>query len=358
MTTWKRLMEKTVVVSLRCTAMVKVPVLNPTNLHWKHWRFCNNMEKVACHVMSDCFYLRNIRACRVAITLCHVPSNHSIMSHPYHQNSWLEVQKGHIPKRRVEVPCRTWPKGSCQEWQSQGGSRKNLGSWLLVVAEKKSMTNLPWSEERIMHWNWILMDFFFCIYGWFSYSRELSQWRILFKKIYEISLVFVEGQIVALKSMDKIEPLQTQKAYWCWGSYLWNLSCDFNILQAHFRLNASFNDSIRLIRPILAAQPLVARVEVLVTPWIWGVISMSYKKDWYVMYWIYLSTVPFNVVAAAVFGAGGVLSVVVIAVVIVAGLLVGVRLVQFFHTNKSKCVPSTSTNPCESQGSPFHPFTE
>ena len=42
-----------------------------------------------------------------------------------------------------------------------------------------------------------------------------------------------------------------------------------------------------------------------------------------------LLTVPFNVVAAAVFGAGGVLSVVVIAVVIVAGLLVGVRLVQF-----------------------------
>ena len=53
------------------------------------------------------------------------------------------------------------------------------------------------------------------------------------------------------------------------------------------------------------------------------------------------------------FGAGGVLSVVVIALVIVAGLLVGVRLVQFFHTNKSKSVPSTSTNPCESQ-EPLH----
>ena len=90
--------------------------------------------------------------------------------------------------------------------------------------------------------------------------------------------------------MDKIEPLQTQKAYWCWGSYLWNLSCDFNILQAHFRLNASFNDSIRLIRPNLSS-PTVSRKG-------WGVGDtldlkchiMSYKKDWYVMYWIYLST--------------------------------------------------------------------
>lgn len=127
---------------------------------WKKW-----------HVMSNCFYLRNIRACHIAITLCHVPSNHIIMSHPYHRLMtwgslgtyqgglrWLQNVEGHMPRltepRRTEKP------------------------WLFVVAEKNH-DERPWSE-RIMHWIG-----FFLYYGWFSYSRELSQWRILLKKIYE-----------------------------------------------------------------------------------------------------------------------------------------------------------------------------
>ena len=96
----------------------KLQFLNPTNLHWKHWRFCNNMEKVACHVMSDCFYLLNITACHISITLCHVPSNHMIMSYPYHRLMtwgslgtyqgglrWLQNVEGHMP--RVTKPRRT-----------------------------------------------------------------------------------------------------------------------------------------------------------------------------------------------------------------------------------------------------------
>ena len=201
-----------------------------------------------------------------------------------------------------------------------------------------------------MHWIG-----FFLYYGWFSYSRELSQWRILLKKCIKYHCFFFEGQIVALKSMDKIEPLQTQKA-WCWGSYLWNLSFDFNILQTHFRLNASFNDSIRLIRPNLSS-PTVSR-KGLRCWWHLG-FEVSYhviQLEWYVMYWIYLST--FQCCCCCCFWCWWCSFCCFLAVVIVAGLLVGVRLVQFFHTNKSKCVPSTSTNPWESQGSPFHPFTE
>lgn len=268
-------MEKTVVVLLRCTAMVKVPVLNPTNLHWKHWRFCNNMEKVACHVKLFLFTKYQSMSYSNHIVSRPIKSHYHVTSiSPTHDLRF----SGHIPGR-VEVAAeRRRPHAKSDRAKADGKALALCRRW-----KKSWRTSMKWGG--IMHW----IGFFCIMDGSLTVGNFLSE-GFLKKNVLNIT-GFFEGQIVALKSMDKIEPLQTQKA-WCWGSYLWNLSCDFNIpvLQAHFRLNASFNASIRLIRPNLSS-PTVSRKG-------WGVGDtldvkchiMSYKKDWYVMYWIYLST--------------------------------------------------------------------
>lgn len=99
------------------TPQISTESIEDFTIIWKKW-----------HVMSNCFYLRNITACHIAITLCHVPANHIIMSYPYHRLMtwgslgtyqgglrWLQNVEGHMP--RVTEPRRTEKPWLFSRWK-------------------------------------------------------------------------------------------------------------------------------------------------------------------------------------------------------------------------------------------------
>ena len=152
--------KKTVVVLLRCTAMVKVPVLNPTNLHWKHWRFCNNMEKVACHVKRFLFTKYQSMSYSNHIVSRPIKSHYKCHIHITKTHD-LRFKQGTYQNAGLRCPAERDPRAAAKSDRAKADPGKALA---LCRRWEKIMTNLPWSEERIMHWNWILMIFF--LYLW------------------------------------------------------------------------------------------------------------------------------------------------------------------------------------------------